>query len=125
MVLLALGWEIEKIAAAIGITRPTLKKHYFRELKVRDEARARLEGNLVVGMAAKALAGDVPAYREVRRALDKADLVDADQVYRPTVRPPGKAVPKLGKKEERQAAAESVGEGIFAPGAPPARATPH
>lgn len=124
MVLLALGWSVEKIAASIGITRPTLKKHYFRELKVRDEARARLEGELVVGMAAKALAGDVPAYREVRKAIEKADLVEADQVYRPTGRAAAK-VPKLGKKEERQAAAVEVGEGVYAPGAPPPRPTPH
>lgn len=118
MLLLALEWTDEKVAKAIGITRPTLRKHYLRELKARDEARARLEANMIAGMAAKALGGDVPAYREVRRIFDRADL-NAGEAYRPVNAPQAKAA-KLGKKAERQAAADQVG-GIFAPGPPPLR----
>ncbi|HET6972328.1 MAG TPA: hypothetical protein VFH92_14460, partial [Phenylobacterium sp.] len=124
IVLLAMGWEEAKIAAAIGISKPTLRKHYFRELKVRDEARARLEGELITGMAAKALAGDVPAYREVRRALDKSDVQAVDAVYRPVAEAPANKAPRLGKKAQAQADAEQIA-GIFEPGPPPARLTPH
>lgn len=126
MVLLALGWAEAKIAGALGITQPTLRKHYFRQLKVRDEARARLEGEMVFSMAAKAVTGDVPAYREVAKALEKADMVEADQVYRP--QPTAQAAPKaekLGKKAERQLEAEELDAGPFAPGAPPQLALKH
>lgn len=123
IVLLAMGWEEPRIAAAIGITKPTLRKHYFRELKVRDEARARLEAELITGMAAKALSGDVPAYREVCRAIEKADLAKAEGAYQRSAAP-AVSTAKLGKKEQRQAAAESVG-GHLLPGPPPARMTSH
>ncbi len=119
MLLLALGWADAKIAASLGITPPTLRKHYFRELKVRDEGRARLEARLIAGMAAKALAGDVPAYREIRRALDRADLEASEGVY---VAPQARAAKpvKLGKKAERLAEAEKIG-GIYSPGPPPSK----
>ena len=38
-VLLALGWTNSRIAQALRITGKTLSKHYFRELRQRDEAR--------------------------------------------------------------------------------------
>jgi hypothetical protein len=123
IVLLALEWDEAKIAASLGITKPTLKKHYFRELKVKEEARARLEAELVVGMAAKALGGDVPAYREVRRVLDKADVGAAHASFQ-SPRTPGAKSEKLGKKAERQAAAAQV-DGKFAPGAPPSSLISH
>lgn len=120
MVLLAMDWDEVRIAKAIGITKPTLKKHYFRELKVREEARARLEAQLLVGMAAKALTGDVPAFREIDKRFARADLAGADEAYRPTALPAPKAE-KIGKKAQRQADAELLAEGSLAPGAPPAR----
>lgn len=123
MLLLALGWEEAKVAAALAITLPTLRKHYFRELKVRVEARARLEASMMMGLAAKALSGDVPATREIRRVFEKLDLAETDQSFRGTAagarRGEAKA-PKLGLKEQRQQAAEQIG-GKFAPGAPPSK----
>ena len=46
MLLLALGWSNDRIARALSITRPTLKRHYFRELRFRDEARDRMDAAL-------------------------------------------------------------------------------
>ena len=43
-VLLALGWSKRWIASAIGITKATLQKHYFVELRQRDEARPGVGG---------------------------------------------------------------------------------
>ena len=40
--LVALGWTNPRIAAALYITLPTLRKHYFSELKFREVARDRL-----------------------------------------------------------------------------------
>lgn len=126
MVLLALGWDEPKIAGAIGITRPTLRKHYFRELKVRDEARARLEGSAVVAQAAKAVAGDTQAFRELQRLFGKADLAAAQAAYpkgeapvaEGQARPKGAAVPRVGVKEQRRQAAREV-SGVYATPAPP------
>jgi hypothetical protein len=44
--LVALGWSVARIAAALFVTQPTLRKHYFSELKYRDVARDRLEAAL-------------------------------------------------------------------------------
>jgi hypothetical protein len=38
--LLAFGWNNERIARALHITPPSLRKHYFSELRYRDEARS-------------------------------------------------------------------------------------
>jgi hypothetical protein len=45
MMLLAFGWNTDRIAKALSITAPTLRKNYFRELKVRLEARDRMFGS--------------------------------------------------------------------------------
>lgn len=97
MLLLAMGWSDERIAKALAITQPTLRKHYFRELKVRDEARARVEGNLLAGLWDAAKAGNVAAAKEFRAAMDKADLLFADAGAKGE--PPPTKAPKLGKKE--------------------------
>ncbi len=41
--LLAFDWSNQRIARALRITGKTLRKHYFRELRQRDEARPALE----------------------------------------------------------------------------------
>ena len=40
--LLAFDWTNQRIARALRITGKTLRKHYFRELRQRDEARPAL-----------------------------------------------------------------------------------
>ncbi len=41
--LVALGWNNERIAHSLGITPPTLRRNYFRQLKFRAEQRDRLD----------------------------------------------------------------------------------
>jgi hypothetical protein len=41
--LLAFGWNNERIARALHITPPTLRARYFSELRYRDEMRDRLD----------------------------------------------------------------------------------
>ncbi|MFZ3483900.1 hypothetical protein [Sphingomonas sp. 3-13AW] len=85
-----------QIAAALGISEPTLKKHYFRELRSRLEARLRLEGKLLSAMAREVDAGNVSAMDKLFKRLDRHDMV--------TGMVPGKAKPvtkpKPGKKEK-------------------------
>jgi hypothetical protein len=121
--LLAMGHTQAKVAAALDVDPKTLRKHYSPELQSRRRARAVLEGALTYAVAAKALEGDVPAYREMRKLLDKVDQAETDASLRGAAPKPERA-PRLGKKEERQQAAEEIG-GIFAPGAAPAGVLPH
>ncbi|WP_084526919.1 hypothetical protein [Kaistia soli] len=116
--LLALGWENERIANALSITPPTLKKHYFREMKFRDEMRDRLESRyaMIVWMGVEERSG--AAFKEFRRIIDHSAAENADGRVRGRGAPKAPKPPKLGKKEERKLAAESVG-GKFSPPAPP------
>lgn len=118
MQLLAFGWTIEKIAAALGITPPTLRKNYFRELKVRAEARARVEARLIGSLMREAEAGNVSAIDKYFRRLEKADLdALADRVAH-RVGGSAKAEKKLGKKEDLRRQAGEI-SGKFAPPAGP------
>lgn len=55
--LVALGWSNARIASALFITQPTLRKHYFSELKYREVSRDRLVAQLGV----KLLEASTPA----------------------------------------------------------------
>ncbi|KKC24969.1 hypothetical protein WP12_17030 [Sphingomonas sp. SRS2] len=117
MLLLALEKTEAEVAAAIGISDKTLRKHYSRQLKVRDDARLRLEGEIWKTVAMKAATGDTGAIRELNRMLDKHDQVRLSKSI--AQRPPSeeKASP-LGKKEKARQAAHEV-DGMYAPPAAP------
>lgn len=115
--LLAFEWTLERIAAALSITPPTLRKNYFRELKFKAEARARVEAKLLDALMAQVEAGNVAAMKEYNRLLEKHDLRHLAEA----VANRGHAEPRatrLGKKEQQSEAAKAVG-GKFAPPPPP------
>lgn len=102
--LLALGWSNKRIAAALFITQPTLRKHYFSELRFRTVARDRLDAAIAMKLWDGVQDGNVGAIKEFRKFMEHNDLM----LYGQTSRPPSPTKPKpikLGKKEaERQAA---------------------
>jgi predicted transcriptional regulator len=112
--LFACGCTVEMVAKVIGISQPTLRKVYFSEvgareimaLKVKSEQLARLTEAAIAGSVAaeKALAGMI--HGEQIKAL--GDQVKARRGTAPA------APARVGKKEERQAAAQGV-KGRFAP----------
>ncbi|MGE3396015.1 MAG: hypothetical protein AB7H79_03835 [Sphingomonas sp.] len=105
MVLAAFDRNEEQIAAALSITPPTLKKHYFRELRARLEARQRVEGKLLVKLLDEADKGNVSAIDKLWKRLDRHDMqLLGGQVKKSKPR-------KLGKKEERLEAAQHAGLG--------------
>lgn len=114
--LLAFDWEQERIAKALRITGKTLRKHYSRELGLADEARPKLEAELMFVTIREALAGNASMMKEARKLLEKHDLAELAE----SVKERGAKAPKLGKKEERQQAALDV-DGKFAPPPPPPR----
>ena len=105
VMLLALGWNNERIAAALDITPPTLRKSYKRELKFRDEQRDRLNAALAMRLWAGVQEGNVSAIREFQAFLEKNDLMTYGQTSRPEV----VKEPKLGKKEAALVAARHPG----------------
>lgn len=105
MVLAAFDRNEDQIAAALSISAPTLKKHYFRELRARLEARQRVEAKLLVKLLDEADKGNVSAIDKLWKRLDRHDLqLLGGQVKKPKA-------PKLGKKEERLQAAKGAAEG--------------
>jgi hypothetical protein len=106
--LLAAGWSNERIAAALRVTMPTLRKHYFSELKYRDVARDRLDATLLMKAWDGVQKGNVSAIRMFGHLLEQNDLMNFGQTRKPRAdeaqAKPEKA-PKLGKKEAALAAA--------------------
>lgn len=107
MMLAAFDKNEEQIAAALSITAPTLRKHYFRELKARLEARHRLEGKLLGALAKEVDAGNVSAIDKLFKRLDRHDLATGAA----TRIPKEARSPKKGKKEAAVDAAHTAHEG--------------
>jgi hypothetical protein len=92
--LLAFGWTKKRIAQALRITLPTLRKHYSSDLRARDEARPALEAQRLQMVYDQARAGNVGAIKELGR------LIERDELHRALPRPATDEAPdKLGKKE--------------------------
>lgn len=105
-VLKAGGMSNEAIAEAIGISEPTLRQHFLSEL---DRGTAKVRADLLMARYRSAMGGNVAAQNKM---IDQVAAQQAQQKVSPVKEP------KLGKKEERKAAAKAVG-GKFAPPAPP------
>ena len=97
--LLAFGWNNERIARAIHVTPKTLRRRYFPELRFRDEARDRLDATLAMNLWRQVEAGNVSAMREFRDLVEHNDLMLLGGQRRPEPKQP-----KLGKKEALLAA---------------------
>src|SRR5207248_11126202 len=59
--LLAFGWNNERIARSLHITPPSLRKHYFSELRYRNETRDRLDAALAMTLWRQVEGGNVSA----------------------------------------------------------------
>ncbi|MEA3534272.1 hypothetical protein [Rhizobium sp. CC-YZS058] len=99
-ILLAAGWSNERIANALAITLPTLRKHYFAELKARDAMRDRLEARRLELAWRTAEAGNVGAMKEFGRLLEKNDRMEIERELSQTGKTdaPAEAHARIGKK---------------------------
>jgi hypothetical protein len=104
--LVAFGWSNERIARALGITPPTLRRNYFHQLKFRDEQRDRLDAAMAMRLWQQVEAGNVAAMKEFRALVERNDLMTYGQSA-----PPEPKEPKLGKKEQALAAAQQPDTG--------------
>lgn len=116
--LFAMGYEVKDVAAALGITQPTLRKHYFSEVSQREAMRLKLEAEVNVQLFEAAKSGNVGAMKKLLDRVDRASLT----MVAAKVRARGKAEPvksaPIGKKEAQRRAAENV-TGRFEPRQPP------
>jgi hypothetical protein len=94
--LLAFGWNNERIARALRISPPTLRGRYSSELRYRNEARDRLDASLTMILWRQVEAGNVSALREFRDLMEHNDLM----LFGGQRREPEAKAPKLGKKEQ-------------------------
>ncbi|MNV12190.1 hypothetical protein D3C71_1027840 [compost metagenome] len=101
MLLLAMGWSNARIANAIGITQPTLRKNYFQQLRQRDLARDRLEGARLDLAWEFAKAGNVGAMREFGKLMERNDRMEVERELGSAPKPEEKPAPteRLGKKQ--------------------------
>jgi hypothetical protein len=112
--LVAFGWNNERIASALRITPPSLRRHYFSELKFREVARDRLDTALAMKLWEQAETGNVGAIKEFRKLIEHNDLMSSHFAARFADKQPKE--PKLGKKEKALLAASqpdtetSIGE---------------
>lgn len=112
--LLALGWTITRMANGIGVSPATVKRHFRAELKVRDAMRDRLDARRFEIAMQQANDGNVAALKELGKMIERSDLMRVDERLRDAqgAKADTPAKPeKLGKKEARDAAARTAGEG--------------
>ncbi|MBW9113142.1 hypothetical protein JNB88_05705 [Rhizobium cauense] len=97
--LVALGWANPRIANALAISLPTLRKNYFHELKARDAARDQLDARRLELAWELAEGGNVGAFKEFGRLLERNDRMEIERELatekKPSPQPP---VERLGKK---------------------------
>jgi hypothetical protein len=76
--MLAWGWANERIAGVLRCTLPTLRKHYFFELKFREVARDRLVMEQASLLWAQGKDGNIAAMREFDRLMERNDRMGAE-----------------------------------------------
>lgn len=118
--LFAMRREVAEVALAMGISQPTLRKHYFSEVQQREAMLDRLEADQLAKLFDQSANGSTAATKAL---LDRCDDVRAARRLAKAHRDNGAvkpvAQPKLGKKEAAdRAAREQVS--IFTPPPPPA-----
>lgn len=102
---LAFGRSIDDIALSLGVSLPTLRKHYKGELKAQRALRHRLDMRLLVNLLRESDAGNVSATRELQARLDREDLKAARLAE--AASPPAET---LGKKAQADLAAKTAHE---------------
>lgn len=96
--LVAAGWSNPRIAAALFITVPTLRKHYFSELKFREVARDRIAANMLTKLWELFMAGSVAAGKEFRDVLRENDRMQIETAMGADPKKDEAPAGRLGKK---------------------------
>lgn len=114
MVLLAAGQSNKDVASQLGLSVPTFRKHYLHLIKHRELMLDRLRTKLRVEQIKLGIGGNASALNAALSMLDKVSADAAEAKFKGREKPKSEKARKLGKKEERQIAAQDV-SGKFAP----------
>lgn len=106
--LLALGWSNERIAGALHVSQPTLRRYYFSELKARDIQRDRLDAHRVMLALDQANKGNVGAMRLLDQLIVKNDLALTTGRLNEAQRKPSSRDEALGKKAQAKLSAKEA-----------------
>ncbi|KQX35324.1 hypothetical protein ASD04_14885 [Devosia sp. Root436] len=106
----------DAVATALGISAPTLRKHFSHEL---DVGTAKTRAELLLALHQSAMAGNVSAQKKALELVTASAagerLKDRETAPAASAATPASAL-KRGKKEIQKQAAEEVAEGgKFAP----------
>jgi hypothetical protein len=98
-----------EIAKAVGLSQPTLRKHYLQQLDQRKVARLQLDATRWAATYAKVLAGDMQAIKELGKMLEAHDRAELAANFGADTHQRRERKPKLGKKEVAKVEAETAG----------------
>jgi hypothetical protein len=101
----AADMTVEDIAARVGLSEPTLRKYYFREL---GDGPAVARALVLEAMFDKAKAGNVSAARLMLAEFDKGDT--APPIRPQAAEPAARKEPPLGKKAQADVDAKTAHE---------------
>lgn len=96
---LALGWSNDRIANALNISLPTLRKSYKRQLDERELARDQLDLRKAQIVWEQVEKGNVGAINAFDRLVERNDLMLYGQKIKPQTAAKPTKEPKVGKKE--------------------------
>jgi hypothetical protein len=104
-VLRAADVPVEMIATRVGLSEPTLRKYYFREL---DKGADLAKAVIIETLFEKGKGGNITAARAFLQHAEKSDTTPRPSRGKRGAAP---AEPKLGKKEEANLAAQTAHQG--------------
>jgi AcrR family transcriptional regulator len=102
-ILAAAGMSEMAIAAAVGISAPTLRRHYASELEIGPAVK---RAEVVTALYRTAIGGNVAAQKAVLEIFDRASLEAMDNAFTGT--PADLKPERLGKKEQAQRDADEA-----------------
>ena len=119
--LVVANWTMAQIAEEIGLSVPTLRKHYFSTRSIRDakaHAIREVEGRTLLQLSAEADGGNVSAMKELRKVVEAKRIEDLPTDWGKKVE---KKAPAEGKKKRLQRQAKNPGGswGSILPGEDP------
>lgn len=101
--MIATGSALDDVARALGITPPTLAKHFAEEIA---NGRAKKRAEVLQAMMTAARKGNATAQAKLLEAFDRADLADIEKSIGAAPDDRSKAEPPVGKKLEAKRAAQ-------------------
>jgi hypothetical protein len=112
MMMLAFRCKNSEIAGALGVSQPTLRKHYLQQLQQRRVATIQLRASRWAALYHKAVVDrDTSALKELGKEIERHDVAELAAKFADDRPPPARSPKRLGKKEAAQLEAESAGTG--------------